>query len=77
MAIPIQIRRDTVANWVEVNPLLASGELAYETDTGQMKIGNGVNNWASLGYILPGLAYSSGTAAPVNPAPANGLYFQY
>lgn len=50
MAIQIQIRRDTAANWSSANPVLGQGELGLETDTNKLKIGNGSATWASLGY---------------------------
>lgn len=52
MANRIQIRRDTAANWTAANPVLAQGEEGYETDTGKMKIGDGVTAWASLAYAF-------------------------
>jgi len=54
MAIQIQLRRDTAANWTNNNPTLAEGELGSETDTDKFKIGDGATAWTSL-------AYSSGT----------------
>lgn len=48
----IQIRRGTAAEWTSANPVLASGEWGYETDTNKGKIGNGVTAWNSLSYIL-------------------------
>lgn len=50
----IQLRRDTAANWASVNPVLASGEPAFETDTGKFKIGNGTTAYNSLDYIGAG-----------------------
>jgi hypothetical protein len=47
MAIRIQLRRDTAANWVSANPVLLAGEIGIETDTLKFKIGNG-NNWNSI-----------------------------
>ena len=47
----IQLRRDTAANWTSVNPILASGEQGYETDTGLMKVGDGLKAWADLDYF--------------------------
>lgn len=44
-------RRDTAANWSSVNPVLASGEFGYETDTAKLKIGDGVTSWNALGYM--------------------------
>jgi hypothetical protein len=54
--VTIQLRRDTAANWTSANPTLASGELGYETDTGNFKIGNGSTAWASLSYNPVSLA---------------------
>jgi hypothetical protein len=50
MAIQIQFRRGTAAEWTAANPVLAQGEMGVETDTNQFKIGNGLNNWATLSY---------------------------
>lgn len=46
----IQLRRSTASGWSTSNPILANGEIGYETDTGQFKIGNGTTAWASLSY---------------------------
>ena len=46
----IQLRRDTATNWASANPILASGEPAFETDTGKFKIGDGVTAYNSLPY---------------------------
>jgi len=50
----IQIRRDTAATWTAINPVLASGEFAVETDTDQMKLGDGVTAWSGLAYLTAG-----------------------
>lgn len=47
----IQMRRDTAANWTSANPTLASGEFGFETDTKQLKIGDGSAAWTSLPYL--------------------------
>jgi hypothetical protein len=39
MAVRIQLRRDTAANWVANNPTLRAGEVGIETDTLKIKIG--------------------------------------
>ena len=52
----IQLRRGTAAQWVSANPVLASGEQGYETDTGKLKIGNGSTAWNSLSYAITGAA---------------------
>lgn len=46
----IQVRRDTASNWTTVNPVLASGEIGFETNTNKMKIGDGTTVWSSLAY---------------------------
>ena len=38
MAVQIQFRNDTAANWTSADPILAIGELGLETDTSQFKI---------------------------------------
>jgi len=52
MAKKLLLRRDTAANWTSVDPILADGEPALETDTGKMKIGDGINIWSVLPYRL-------------------------
>lgn len=47
----IQIRRDTAEAWEQYNPILMSGEVALETDTLLLKIGDGQNHWNDLRYI--------------------------
>lgn len=46
----ICLRNDLAANWAQINPLLLSGELGFERDTGLFKIGNGELNWNDLPY---------------------------
>ena len=50
----IQVRRGTAAQWTSTNPILASGEWGYETDTGKVKIGDGTTAWNSLDYVGAG-----------------------
>ena len=57
----IKIRRDTSTNWDSVNPTLAAGEIAFETDTNKIKVGDGSTVWASLDY-----ASGAGTAAEIS-----------
>lgn len=46
----IQHRRDTAANWTSTNPTLSVGEMGFETDTSQFKIGTGSAVWTALAY---------------------------
>ena len=51
MASIIQLRRDTEANWTAADPILAEGEVGFETDTGRLKVGNGLDAWSALSYF--------------------------
>ena len=50
MAVQIQIRRYSAADWTSTDPTLALGEMGYETDTGKFKIGDGATAWTALAY---------------------------
>ena len=56
----IQVRRDTAANW-ELNKTTvpAAGEPCFETDTGVLKMGDGVTAYESLPAIGAGAASSA------------------
>ncbi len=51
MAIQVQTRNGASATWTLNDPILAQGEIGYETDTGKMKYGNGVTEWINLAYF--------------------------
>lgn len=55
-----RLRGDTAARWTSINPILSSREPAIETDTGKLKIGDGIRRWSELGYL-------SGEGAPGEP----------
>jgi len=61
MAVQIQFRRDTGANWASANTVLAAGEMGINTTTNQFKIGDGTTAWNSLSY-----APISGTVAQLD-----------
>jgi len=56
MSTRMQNRRGTAAQWISLNdgdgPILAAGEIGYETDTNKFKIGDGINHWVDLTYFL-------------------------
>jgi len=58
MAVQIQIRNGTAAQWTSANPTLAVGEMGAETDTGKFKIGTGSTAWNSLAYAAVGTVTS-------------------
>lgn len=51
MATRMQQRRGTAEQWTNADPILAAGEIGFETDTNQFKIGDGVNAWSELSYF--------------------------
>lgn len=59
MIVRIQVRRDTSENWGSANPVLASGEFGYETDTGKLKVGNGATTWSQLDYVTADVVHLS------------------
>jgi len=78
MAVVIQIRRGTAAQWTSANPTLAQGEMGVETDTLKVKIGNGSTAWTSLPYFTQGLkgdtgaTGATGATGPAGPTGATG-----
>jgi len=52
MATRMQQRRGTAEQWNLANPVLAAGEVGFETDTGKFKVGDGVNFWDDLAYFV-------------------------
>ena len=85
MADRIQIRRDTASNWTSANPVLADGEIGWERDTNQFKVGNGTTAWNSLSYGGikgdtgpqgeqgdPGPTGATGATGPTGPAGDTG-----
>jgi hypothetical protein len=51
MATRMQQRRGTAAQWTAANPILSAGEIGFETDTGQFKIGDGTTAWDDISYF--------------------------
>lgn len=47
----IQLKHGLAASWTEKNPVLLAGEIGIETDTLKMKVGDGISNWKTLGYL--------------------------
>jgi hypothetical protein len=69
--IQLQFRRGTSTEWSNANTLLAAGELAIETDTQNIKIGDGTTSWNSLSY--GGLLGPTGTTGFTGPTGATGF----
>jgi hypothetical protein len=60
MATKIQSRRGTAAQWTAVNPILAQGEIGYETDTGKFKVGDGSTAWNSMSLYFRDSSHAAG-----------------
>jgi len=54
MAVRIQFRRGTATEWSTANPVLAEGELGYESTTKAIKFGDGATAWNSLPVAAAG-----------------------
>ncbi len=65
MATRMQQRRGTAAQWTAANPILAAGEIGFETDTSKFKMGNGSSTWSALTYF----ANAAELAAVIDGAP--------
>ena len=73
MAVQIQIRRDTLANWTSTNPILAIGELGYVTDTDAFKVGDGNTVFTTLAYSNVGPTGPIGPTGPLGPTGPQGV----
>jgi len=56
MATRMQQRRGTAQQWSDANPVLAEGEIGFEIDTDQFKIGDGDTQWDDLSYFQSSVA---------------------
>ena len=70
----IKVRRDTAANWLAANPVLALAEPGLETDTSKIKYGDGTSEWSALPYAGSGDVSSLvNGASNVSISTANGV----
>jgi len=51
LELRFRVRRRTAADWTALNEVLLSAEIGLETDTGKIKIGDGVTPWNGLAYF--------------------------
>ena len=76
MAIRMQQRRGTAEQWTSANPILSEGEIGFEIDNNQFKLGDGVNRWDDLSYFVnaDGIGEISGDYIPLSEkGEANGV----
>lgn len=57
----LSIRRGLKDAWEEENTILLDGELAWESDTRRLKVGDGVTAWSDLPYYTVGDSEAPGT----------------
>lgn len=69
MATRMQQRRGTAAQWTAANPVLAAGEIGFETDTNKFKMGNGTSTWTALTYFANATELAAAIDAVVGIAP--------
>lgn len=65
--VRLQLRQDTTENWKSANPILLEGEMGYDTNTKQFKIGDGITSWNNLDYYSFPIDYNN-----INNKPAIG-----
>ena len=74
MATRMQQRRGTASQWISTNsgngPILAAGEIGFESDTNKFKIGDGVNHWVNLTYFTDAASALASINGLVDGAPA-------
>ena len=61
----VKVKRATAARWTSQNPVLAAGEIGYETDTRKMKLGDGTSSWTQLSYLVAEGSGAAGQAATI------------
>jgi hypothetical protein len=71
--VVIQVRRDSEAIWTLTNPVLALGEIGFDTTNNQLKIGNGTSTWTQLQFASGDFEISE--TAP-SPARSGDLWFR-
>ena len=71
MAVKIQMRRGTAAEWSAANPTLSLGEIGYDSTNKKLKTGDGVSAWLSLSFDV-GLQGATGLVGATGPAGGGG-----
>jgi hypothetical protein len=71
---------DTASNWSASNRVPLLDEYCFESDTGKLKIGDGVTSYNSLAYINPGLVVAgaimvAGSGTPDTSDGVDGDYY--
>jgi hypothetical protein len=65
-SIRFRAKKNTAANWTSQNPVLKANTWGIETDTGELKFGDGSTTWANLPYVAESSAKTTtGTGSAV------------
>lgn len=70
--IRMRQRRGSSAQWSGTNPILEPGELGFEIDTNNLKIGDGQKTWNNLPYVAEGVLGLKGDDGVPGPAGSKG-----
>lgn len=65
-------RRGTSAQWESANPILEAGEIGFESDTTNLKVGDGTTRWINLPYVAEGAPGPQGDQGPQGPEGPDG-----
>jgi hypothetical protein len=65
-------RRGTAAQWTAANPILEDGEIGFESDTTNLKVGDGLTRWVNLSYVAEGVPGPKGNRGPQGPEGPDG-----
>ena len=60
------MRSDTSENWSRANPVLAKGQIGFDTTVKKHKIGDGVTHWQNLQYFVLQLDLNSKITYEIN-----------
>lgn len=55
-----QCRKGTTAEWESSSYVLKVGEMGFDTESGVIKMGDGVNTWSGLAAFAPGIIVGDG-----------------
>jgi len=71
-----QQRYDTTADWASNDPILLAGEIGWDTDLKQGKLGDGTTAWTALAFMFDvlGTAATAQTAAEATAAAALAVH---
>jgi hypothetical protein len=70
--IKFQWRHGTTAEWVAANPVLRNGEPGAESDTHKAKVGDGIQTWLQLPYLVTDVSVAAQITTAIADTPSIG-----